>query len=156
MSCFQKTEIAHGNIFIRPMVLRVPGDVVEGHKHNFDHVTAFLDGWWLAERLGPDGSAERIVQVAAPEYLLKRVRPRVFQVGNGYVSLTPDQDPPVGATPVPFNALFSHLFIEKGVAHRFTLLDGPSFGSTAWCLYAHRDPQGNVVEKWTGWEDAYR
>jgi hypothetical protein len=29
-------------------------------------------------------------------------------------------------------------------------------GTICWCVYSHRTPQGEVVEQYTGWEDAYR
>lgn len=37
-------ELVLGNVFIRPMTFAKAGDVVEGHAHNFDHVTYVVRG----------------------------------------------------------------------------------------------------------------
>lgn len=44
------------------------------------------------------------------------------------------------------------VLIKAGTFHRLTRL-----GERAWaiCAYAHRTPQGDVVQERTGWEDAY-
>lgn len=34
----------YGGLYFRPMVLRKTGDVVRGHKHNYDHVTFLYRG----------------------------------------------------------------------------------------------------------------
>jgi hypothetical protein len=45
-----------------------------------------------------------------------------------------------------------YLLIEAGHPHRFTsLVDG----TVLHCIYAHRSPQGEVVEEYNGWLDAY-
>jgi len=47
----------------------------------------------------------------------------------------------------------SHCLIKAEVVHHLTALED---GSEAWCVYAHRDPQGEVVQQYTGWDEAYR
>jgi len=42
--------------------------------------------------------------------------------------------------------------IRKGVKHRITALEDYSLGH---CIYAHRDPQGEVCQEYQGWEGAY-
>jgi quercetin dioxygenase-like cupin family protein len=42
--------------------------------------------------------------------------------------------------------------IKAGVAHRITALMDGSIGH---CIYAHRNPQGDVVEHYDGWPPAY-
>ncbi len=42
--------------------------------------------------------------------------------------------------------------IKRDFTHEFTALT-PHV--TYWCIYAHRNPQGNVVQEWNGWTDAY-
>lgn len=45
-----------------------------------------------------------------------------------------------------------HCLILAGVEHEITaLLDNTVF----WCVYAHREPQGEVAQEVTGWHEAY-
>ncbi len=44
------------------------------------------------------------------------------------------------------------LLIRAGVRHRITALEDASLGH---CIYAHREPQGEVVQQYTGWGPAY-
>jgi quercetin dioxygenase-like cupin family protein len=46
----------------------------------------------------------------------------------------------------------AYLLIEAGNAHQFTSL---ADGTVLHCIYAHRSPQGEVVEEYNGWLDAY-
>lgn len=41
--------------------------------------------------------------------------------------------------------------IRAEVTHEIRFLEDGEF----WCVYAHRDPQGRVVQQYTGWEKAY-
>lgn len=41
--------------------------------------------------------------------------------------------------------------IRAGAIHRITALED---NTTAHCIYAHRSPQGDIVQEWTGWEAA--
>lgn len=43
------------------------------------------------------------------------------------------------------------VLIKAGVWHRIIALDGNSLGH---CIYAHRTPQGRVVQKYDGWDKA--
>lgn len=47
----------------------------------------------------------------------------------------------------------AHCLIKAGVEHEITALQD---GTLFWCVYSHRDPQGRVVERYTGWPDAYQ
>lgn len=42
--------------------------------------------------------------------------------------------------------------IKAGVIHRITAMEDGSIGH---CIYAHRTPQGDVVQEYTGWAPAY-
>lgn len=42
--------------------------------------------------------------------------------------------------------------IKAGVKHRIVALEDNSMGH---CIYAHRTPQGEVVQEWDGWEQGY-
>jgi quercetin dioxygenase-like cupin family protein len=46
----------------------------------------------------------------------------------------------------------SHVLIRAGVEHEITALED---GTVFWCVYAHRTPQGEVVQEYTGWWGAY-
>lgn len=50
-----------------------------------------------------------------------------------------------------------HLLIEAGCQHSFTFI-GAADGAPgeAWCVYSHRNPQGEVSEAYTGWDKAYQ
>lgn len=45
----------------------------------------------------------------------------------------------------------NHALIRKDVEHEITCLEDGEF----WCVYAHRTPQGDVVQIATGWPAAY-
>ena len=42
--------------------------------------------------------------------------------------------------------------IKAGVIHRITALEDGTIGH---CIYAHRTPQGDVVQEYTGWAPAH-
>lgn len=44
----------------------------------------------------------------------------------------------------------AHLFIDKNIEHEFTALED---GVELWCVYSHRDPQGEVVQEHKGWNN---
>ncbi len=44
------------------------------------------------------------------------------------------------------------VLIKAGVRHRITALDDRTIGH---CIYAHRTPQGDVVQDYDGWDDSY-
>ena len=44
------------------------------------------------------------------------------------------------------------VLIKAEVKHRITALEDNSLGH---CIYAHRNPQGDVVQTWDGWTPAY-
>lgn len=104
------------NVFIRAMPFRLTGDVVDGHAHNFPHVTYCVRGAILLERLADDS------------------------------------DEVVGAITLRASNGMNWALIPAGVRHRITALEDDSLGH---CIYAHRTPQGAVVQEYTGWGPAY-
>jgi len=104
-------EYACGNIYIRTNDPLKKDQVVEGHKHNFDHATYCAAGALRIDR--KLGEHVDTVEVRA------------------------------GELPV---------LIRAGVEHAITALED---GSVYHCIYAHRLPQGDVVQRYTGWSDAY-
>lgn len=47
----------------------------------------------------------------------------------------------------------SHCLIKAEVLHEITALEP---NSEFWCVYSHREPQGDIVQEVTGWMEAYR
>lgn len=47
---------------------------------------------------------------------------------------------------------YNWVLIEAGVCHRLTALEDNSMGH---CIYAHRDPQGEIVQAYDGWTPGY-
>ena len=56
------------------------------------------------------------------------------------------------ATELDSSEGLSWALIEAGVRHRITPLREGTIGH---CIYAHRTPQGETVQKFTGWAPAY-
>lgn len=46
-----------------------------------------------------------------------------------------------------------HFLVKAEVEHEITAL---ADDTEAWCVYSHRNAQGEVVQEFTGWEDANR
>lgn len=46
----------------------------------------------------------------------------------------------------------SHALVKAGVKHGLQALEDDS---EAWCVYAHRTPQGDVTQEYQGWHEAY-
>lgn len=44
----------------------------------------------------------------------------------------------------------AHFLIKAGVEHEITSLEDDT---TYWCVFAHRDSQGDVVQKFEGWHE---
>ncbi len=43
--------------------------------------------------------------------------------------------------------------VKAEVEHEITALEDDTL---AWCVYAHRTPQGEIVQEYAGWEAAYQ
>ena len=54
-----------GNVFVRQMPFEKAGDQVQGHRHNFDHVTYVVRGGLRIERLDDDGNVLKVVEKRA-------------------------------------------------------------------------------------------
>jgi hypothetical protein len=126
------SEWASGNVYIRTMGagrfgLEV-GEVISGHTHNFDHTSIFFNGRWKVKRWS------KLVDGAGTEQ-------------ESWVIVPGDEFERDG----PF-----HLLIHAGCKHEFTYLGSPDgMPGRAWCVYSHRNPQGEVVDNWNGWSPAY-
>jgi quercetin dioxygenase-like cupin family protein len=47
----------------------------------------------------------------------------------------------------------AHCLIKAGIEHEITSLQD---GTVFWCVYSHRNAQGDVTQVYTGWESANR
>jgi quercetin dioxygenase-like cupin family protein len=47
----------------------------------------------------------------------------------------------------------AHCLIVAGVEHEITALEDDT---VFWCVYSHREPQGDIVQDVTGWAEAYQ
>lgn len=47
---------------------------------------------------------------------------------------------------------YNYVLIKAGVKHRLTALED---NTLAHCIYAHRNPQGDVVQEYDGWGPGY-
>jgi len=45
----------------------------------------------------------------------------------------------------------AYFLVRKDVLHAITALQD---GTEYWCVYAHRSPQGDVIQEWDGWSEA--
>lgn len=107
MSCLKRKEEVSGNIFIRKNMNLQKGQVVPGHKHNFDHTTIVFTG---------------------------SIRVRTPREGFA-VFRAPD-----------------HFLVKKDVMHEITALEN---NTEFWCVFAHRDDHGEVVQEANGNRESY-
>lgn len=75
-------------------------------------------------------------------------------VSHGSVKIERLDDSGEVANTITKRASDGHNFvlIKAGVCHRLTSLED---GSKAQCIYAHRNPQGEVVQEYDGWTPGY-
>lgn len=81
-----KPEQISGNIFIRPNYLEHIGDVVHGHKHNFDHTTFLFTGKAHVKAVLPNGSIVEKDFTAPSHFLVKK------DVEHEITALEPDTE----------------------------------------------------------------
>jgi quercetin dioxygenase-like cupin family protein len=110
-----------GNIFTRTMYFEKAGQVVRGHKHNFDHVTLVLCGA-VSVRFSKEVGGVTVFQKVEEFYAPKQMYGDKGQEAQ--------------------------ILIEADVHHEITALED---NTHCWCVFSHRDPDtGEVVDKWNG------
>lgn len=106
------------------------GYIMEGHKHNWPHLTNIVSGTWRCRQW------KEIVDEAGKPLFHPDGKPLLFLVAD------------------VMKKAGSLLYIEANNYHEFELLEGP--GETN-CIYLHREPlTGVVVPEYNGWEANYR
>jgi len=129
-----------GNIFIRPMEFAEAGAVVEGHVHQFDHVTFINAGTLLF------CSAEKPVMTDCAWCDGNDKNCKVCRGKGHYIP------PPNYGTEKTYGD-GNFLLIPAGRVHRFVCV---SASARAYCVFSHRDPEtGAVVNTANGWTPAY-
>lgn len=139
-------ELVLGNIFVRPNVLERVGDKVDGHQHNFDHVTFFTRGRMkvTARRVW------RTLECTACAFVeeVRQANIGCSQCGK------PTNQISMRAQVLDqreFTA-FSFCLIKADVEHEIVALESDS---QFFCVYGHRDAQGRITQEFTGWSPAY-
>jgi len=114
-----------GNIFIRTMYFEKAGQMVDGHRHHFDHVTLVLSGG-VRVRYHKEEAGQLVLQGEREFWAPKQMN------GDG------GQE--------------AQVLIKKDVHHEITALEDHTH---CWCVFAHRDPNtGEVIQEWNGWMKA--
>lgn len=102
------------------------GDSVQGHTHNFDHVTLILTG-------------------------AVRIKYR-RQTADGKIELQGEREFRAPNKLYDASAEPAFALIRANVMHEIIALED---NTHCWCVFAHRDPTtGEVVEQWNGWRGA--
>lgn len=122
-------ELVSGNIFIRSNRLARAGEETGNHTHHFDHTTVVYTGGIYVERTLPDGAILKSIH-RAPDSIGKSLPTALDGIREGGY----------------------RLLIRADVKHRIVALyDHTVFD----CIYAHRTPQGDVIQEYDGWTEAY-
>lgn len=145
-------ELALGNVFARRGKISVGGQV-DGHTHNFDHVTACKSGRIRVQgRRNGELLSETVLEMGDVCLILADVEHTLIQEPGipPLVRLAMDslRDRLLAAIPDAAEAIQA-AYAATEEAHGNVEAD-------YFCLYAHRTPQGDVVQEYTGWPEAYR
>lgn len=133
-------ELNCGNVLVRPNWLEKAGDRIVGHAHNFDHCTVAIAGRIRVSKLEPDAAGdvhqlERGTDPVTGELFERECRYRVVRTWERSI-----------ADRLPFVTIYA------GVFH---LIEALEDNSGFLCVYAHRNPQGEITQHYDGWERAY-
>lgn len=140
-------ELILGNIYARQGEIPV-GEQIDGHTHNFDHVTACRSGRIriIGKRNG-ETIGETVVDMGGVVLIRADVEHTLIQ--------EPGLPPLVRAALDDLKArMLAGATIEE--AYAATVEAQSNVPAEYSCLYAHRTPQGDVVQEYTGWPEAYQ
>jgi hypothetical protein len=161
-------ERALGNLYLRSNIHAMGGHVPP-HTHNFPHATFIFKDWWLVRGADHNGNPF-VAQFCSPEFdelramyakyepekLTRPVRfadvivngmPQFVVKFIGAYDAVPD-----GAEEIVFDPIGYAVLITAEAQHELLCLGN---SGNAGCVYAHRTPQGDIVQEFTGWENAY-
>jgi hypothetical protein len=141
-----------GNIFTRQMWFggptAAPGGVVPGHGHNFPHVTYFPKGNVLAEKLdNSDNVIRSVVKRASDGFNWLQINAGVRHRFTALPCLELSE-------PLLRQAL-ARAGMAADVIDKTVTASQANVNALGHCIYAHRTPQGEVVQEYDGWSPAY-
>jgi hypothetical protein len=144
--CHLGVERDVGNLYARPMVIPVGGRV-DGHAHNFDHATLVFSGSaHVAARLANGQVMEK--DVHGPDWVLIRAGVAHEITWIPHPSALADALDHVAALVTTDPAAAARELRALAAAERNQPV-------TAWCVYSHRGPNGEVVQEPNGNTRAY-
>lgn len=118
-------EYTLGNIYIREGRLQKEWDVVNWHTHNFDHVT----------------------YIARGKIKIEKLEPSEFDKDNNTTKYTTISEVIKSAEDG-----YNFVLIKSDIIHKLTAMEDNCIYH---CVYAHRDPQWEIVEEYNGWTQSY-
>lgn len=122
-------EFASGPLYIRTMDHLPKGRVIDGHRHNFAHVTLVIRGRVKVTKRG------EIVKTTGEQIMDGEGKPLLMVLGIREFG-----------PGVP-------ILIAAECHHEIEVLEDDT---AVWCQFTHRDPvTGGVVQEYNGWERAY-
>ena len=145
------------NIFRRPNKLRL-GEVTHGHTHNFYHTTYVNEGGFHIRGELPEGGViERDVFPGDSVGIRPDVLHMITAIGNvpAIERLTRLVRAPLAASLSLANS-DSPLSqaLEKSLAAVDAQIEHYSQCNRYDCVYSHRNPQGEVIQEYDGWNAA--
>lgn len=120
----------HGNVAVRTMDFLEVGAICHGHAHNFDHMSLVIHGQAEFNSLEPRADGDITVELDGQPVRMGIVETHVRTAGD----------------------LDSFIDIPAG---RFHLIRALQRSTRVLCIYANRTPQGDVVQEYCGWPQAY-
>lgn len=144
-----------GNIRIRPTMLPEPGRELEWHYHPFAHTGFHFTGAARGKVRLKDGTIYSQDFYSRQLSFIMHKLGRDMSANESHSLIYPNTDHTFEAiqpTKVKALEMIAHLD-EAGV--RDLLAEVISMPSTVWCTFAHRDPQGQIIQNNIGWHHAY-
>lgn len=144
-----------GNIRIRPTMLPEPGRELEWHYHPFDHTAFVFTGAARGKVRLKNGTVHTQDFYSRQLAYIMHLLGHDMSANESHCLVYANTDHTFEAiqpTKEQALALIAHL----NEAELRDLLAGVmSMPTTPWCVFAHRDPQGNIIQKNIGWHHAY-
>lgn len=130
-----------GNIYIRPWTLEKRGDALPGHTHNFDHTTIITGPISVKVKRPNQPEFERSWPLELGQFKYLPIRKDTHHTIS---SIAPTMEMAL--------AQIENMTLDELRFKLASLMSGPVRGL---CVYAHRTPQGEVVQEYDGYPDSY-